>query len=152
MISRLVHTGDFRRLLATAPRSRSAHFALHHVHGTPATVNWRKKSTNEVNLSTGAEQIEDRSVDNLLASAQDTGLWVGVVVPKRHAKRAVTRNLIKRQSYSAALRHAHSLLQGLWLVRLRAAFPVAQFRSASSQALRLTVQSELEQLFGRAGR
>ena len=36
-------------------------------------------------------------------------LWVGAVVPKRHARRAVTRSLLKRQIRGAFERHAAAL-------------------------------------------
>jgi ribonuclease P protein component len=77
------------------------------------------------------------------------GLWFACVVPKRHAKRAVTRNLIKRQVRSAFQRLGQSLPGGLWLVRLRAPFATTEFISARSTALALATRSELETLLGR---
>lgn len=74
------------------------------------------------------------------------------MVPKRHARRAVTRSLLKRQMRSAAQRHESSLAPGLWLVRLRQGFPVAQFPSADSQALREAARAELDRLFAQAVR
>jgi ribonuclease P protein component len=72
---------------------------------------------------------------------------MGCVVPKRQARRAVTRNLIKRQVRDVARRHEKTLMPGLWLVRLRQGFPAAEFPSADSIALRRTVRIELERLF-----
>ncbi len=80
------------------------------------------------------------------------GHWLGTVVPKRHARRSVTRSLLKRQIRSAMDRHTGLLAPGLWLVRLRAPFPTAQFPSAASAALRDAVHGELDQLFQRAAR
>jgi ribonuclease P protein component len=68
-------------------------------------------------------------------------------VPKRHARRAVTRSLLKRQIYAAAERHRANLAQGIWVVRLRAPFDRAQFPSAASIALTLCARGELESLF-----
>ena len=79
-------------------------------------------------------------------SASLAGHWLGTVVPKRHAKRSVTRSLLKRQIRSAWLRHTVHLPPGLWLVRLRAPFAPAQFPSAASVALRAAACAELEQL------
>ncbi len=73
-------------------------------------------------------------------------IWVGAVVPKRHARRSVTRSLLKRQIYAAAERHREALAPGLWIVRLRAPFERQQFPSASSVALRRAVRAELEAL------
>jgi ribonuclease P protein component len=68
------------------------------------------------------------------------------VVPKRHARRAVTRNLLKRQVHRALERNAGSLPPGLWLVRLRQPFGVAEFPSARSAALASAVRKELDGL------
>ncbi len=72
--------------------------------------------------------------------------WVGAVVPKRHARRAVTRSLIKRQIYAAAERHRQRLGPGLWIVRLRSPFDRSRFVSAASQAMRVDARAELESL------
>ncbi len=71
---------------------------------------------------------------------------MGCVVPKRHARRAVTRTLLKRQVRSAFERHAASLPGGLWLVRLRHPFAPAEFISARSVALAAAARSELDGL------
>jgi ribonuclease P protein component len=80
------------------------------------------------------------------------GVWFGCVVPKRHARRAVTRNLLKRQIRTAFQRHEGVLPMGLWLVRLRAAFPAAEFISARSVALARAARGELDALLGRLER
>jgi ribonuclease P protein component len=72
-----------------------------------------------------------------------SGPALGVVVPKRWAKRAVTRNTIKRQVYSVSAQA--SLPAAAYVVRLRTGF--AGFRSATSDALRAAVRAELLQLF-----
>lgn len=74
---------------------------------------------------------------------------VGVVVPKRLARRAVTRVLVKRQVHAALSRHAPALCGGLWVVRLRAAFDRRRFVSAASAALRDELRRELDALLGR---
>jgi ribonuclease P protein component len=84
--------------------------------------------------------------------AAPTGFWLGTVVPKRHAKRSVTRSLLKRQMRAAMARHAERLPPGLWLVRLKAPFLKQQFPSAASDALRAAAGAELDLLFQRAVR
>ena len=79
-----------------------------------------------------------------------TDSWVGAVVPKRHARRAVTRSLIKRQIYAAAERHRHRMAPGLWIVRLRSPFDRAEFKSAASRALLQRARAELDDLLGAA--
>jgi ribonuclease P protein component len=73
-----------------------------------------------------------------------------LVVPKRHAKRAVTRNLIKRQIRAAMQHHALALPPGLWVVRLRQGFDRQQFTSPASEQLQAVARGEIAQLFERA--
>jgi ribonuclease P protein component len=142
-----VHTVDFERVLATPTRSRSAHFAVHHVDSEPTAHVWRPKKATGVELSTDSAAIGTLPVDEL-----PRGHWLGAVVPKRHARRSVTRSLLKRQIRAALMRHLDRLPAGLWLVRLRSPFSVKQFPSAASGALRLAAVTELEGLLSHAGR
>jgi len=73
-------------------------------------------------------------------------LWLGVVVPKRHARRAVTRTLLKRSIRQAVGACADALPPGLWVVRLRAGFDRLLFPSAASEALRRSSREELDRL------
>ena len=84
--------------------------------------------------------------DSSLAAPPAGRIWVGAVVPKRHARRAVTRSLLKREIYAAATRHRDVLAPGLWIVRLRAPFDRVLFPSAASPALRRAVRSQLDAL------
>lgn len=70
--------------------------------------------------------------------------WIGVVLPKRLARRAVTRNLLRRQIRAAMDRHVAALPAGLWVVRLRAGFDRTAFRSAASEPLRQAARAELD--------
>ena len=74
--------------------------------------------------------------------------WLGAMVPKRWAKRAVTRNAIKRQIYAVSANSP--LLPQAHVVRLRATFDRKQFVSASSDVLKVAVRDELLRLFKRA--
>ena len=70
------------------------------------------------------------------------------MVPKRWAKRAVTRNAIKRQIYSVSSEVDFDLPGAAHVVRLRAVFDRKQFVSASSDQLKAQVRQELVRLFG----
>jgi ribonuclease P protein component len=72
------------------------------------------------------------------------------MVPKRWARRAVTRNAIKRQIYNVSERFGERLPVAAHVVRLRTAFDRKLFISATSDQLKLAVRLELEQLFERA--
>lgn len=74
------------------------------------------------------------------------------MVPKRWARRAVTRNAIKRQIFAVAALNATRLPPAAHVVRLRSAFDRKQFVSARSEALCQAVRAELLQLFERSSR
>ena len=74
------------------------------------------------------------------------------MVPKRWARRAVTRNAIRRQIYALGAELSHALPQAAHVVRLRVGFDRREFPSATSQALKQAVRTELQQLFARAAR
>ena len=78
------------------------------------------------------------------------GVWLGAVVPKRHAKRSVTRTLLKRQIRSAVAGSEAALAAGLWVIRLRAPFDRSHFVSAASDALKRAARAELQQLLASA--
>jgi len=73
--------------------------------------------------------------------------WIGAVLPKRWARRAVTRNTFKRQIYTVAQDFAVRLPAAAYVVRLRLGFDRAQFISATSTPLKQAVRAELQQLF-----
>jgi ribonuclease P protein component len=75
--------------------------------------------------------------------------WLGVLLPKRQARRAVTRNAIRRQIYESARLVREGLPQAALVVRLRLEFSRKQFVSASSAALKAAVRAELDQLWAR---
>lgn len=75
------------------------------------------------------------------------GIWLGAMVPKRWAKRAVTRNTIKRQVYHLGREFAPLLKEKAHLVRLRRDFDRRHFVSATSDALKAAVRQELLDLF-----
>lgn len=75
--------------------------------------------------------------------------WLGAMVPKRWARRAVTRNAIKRQIYSVSAEAEFAWPAAAHVVRLRTAFDRKQFASASSAVLKMAVRAELRQLLTR---
>ncbi len=140
MVGRLVDAADFQRVLATAPRVRSAHFCAHHVAAVPAARGGARTPRRRADLSTDEAQNLTMPVDN----SAPADVWLGLVLPKRLARRAVTRQLLKRQMREAVRRHAHRLPPGLWVLRLRAGFDVREYPSAASQALRRAARTELD--------
>lgn len=142
MIGRIVRSTDFERVLRVRSRVSSVHFALHYLSDQPAQGVARAANALQQQLSTGEAPRSASAVDDAAPSA----LWLGAVVPKRHARRAVTRTLLKRQIRAAMARHAAHLAAGLWVVRLRSPFDRARFTSAASEHLKRAASAELEQV------
>lgn len=162
MLGRLVLSADFERALAQPASARSPHFAVHFAPERPVdkfagSSRARPDSWSLVaKLSTVDEQGIQQSVDEsplspseLTTAERASEARLGAVVPKRHARRAVTRTLIKRQIRSAAQAldaGSSPLSPGLWVVRLRAPFDRAAHVSAASAALRKAARDELDSL------
>jgi ribonuclease P protein component len=74
---------------------------------------------------------------------------VGVIAPKRLAKRAVTRNTIKRQIYAVSAALQTRVQANHYVVRLRAPFEKTAFPSATSEPLKRCIRAELVALFAK---
>lgn len=68
------------------------------------------------------------------------------MAPKRWAKRAVTRNIIKRQIYSVGVDFSKQLDIAAFVVRLRRSFDRKIFPSAESEPLRRAIRAEVQEL------
>lgn len=123
---RLRNRAQFQAVLAGPPVAKTAHFALHR------------------GALDGAHDGRP-----LFATAD---VWLGVMLPKRWARRAVTRNTIRRQIYEVARALPGDLPQAAWVVRLRSEFSRKVFISATSDPLRQAVRAELQQLLGKVMR
>ena len=110
--------------------ARTPHFVLHQ---------WQP--TAKASTGSGFEETPTLFDDGVLR--------MGALTPKRWAKRAVTRNLIRRQVHAVSREFERRLAPTAYVVRLRATFNTQQFVSASSQLLKQTVRDELKQLFAR---
>lgn len=137
MLGRVLLASDFQRVLRTSPRGRSEHFLVHHVAQGPGSRRQPAVNDSVDKLSTGREQSTPDAVDDC---------WFGWVVPKRFARRSVTRNLIRRQMRESAARHHLGLPRGLWVFRLHRGFDVGRFPSAASTQLRAAARAELDGL------
>ena len=94
--------------------------------------------------------VDDSEITPAVNGLEMARRWLGLVVPKRHARRSVTRSLFKRQIRAAMARHAATMAEGLWIVRLRAPFEKAKFPSAASTALQQAARAELDGLLLKA--
>ncbi len=128
-MQRLKSRRQFQAVLAGSTLARTPHFALHSV----------ALNADQVDLSA-------KPLFNVPA------VWLGAMVPKRWAKRAVTRNALKRQIYTVSELFQAQLPVGAYVVRLRSGFDRVQFVSATSDALKLAARTEMHQLLERATR
>jgi len=147
-LARIVASADFERVLRERSRASTPQFSIHHL-GAEASCRLPTGAA-AAKLSTSSEPASGYPVEDSSPEALCQRLWIGAVVPKRHARRAVTRSLVRREIYAAAARHRASLVPGLWIVRLRAPFDRARFPSAASAALRRAVRADLDQLLAAA--
>jgi ribonuclease P protein component len=153
MTGRITRAVDFERVLKTSSQARSPHFAVHHLASVPSVTKKPVAKPASTQLSTSIEGERVAPVDDTgagqLGKALKQGVWLGMVVPKRHAKRAVTRTLLKRQ-IKAAMELQAPAPPGLWVVRLRAPFDRAVYVSAASKALSAAAREELTRLLNSA--
>ena len=120
---RILQRAQFDAVMSSGPPvAKTVHFALHM-----------------------AKSHEPGGVPDLFPGG---GAWLGVLVPKRWARRAVTRNTLRRQIYAVARELTAGLPQLPMVVRLRSGFSRDDFPSATSDALRREARAELLQLFG----
>jgi len=138
-VQRLKTRPQFQAALAGGTVSRTAHFALHRLNLT---------APKDTSLAQADQVGPAPSPEQALFDLAD--VWLGAMVPKRWARRAVTRNTIKRQIYNVSARFGDLLPMAAHVVRLRTGFDRKQFISATSEPLKLAVRLELEQLFERA--
>jgi len=124
--ARLRDKAQFQQGLDQAVVARSAHFALH----APPLA---REAT-------------------VLPEAPMPGHMIGAVIPKRWAKRAVTRNTIRRQIYQAWAEWQPRMPEGVHVVRLKQGFAATQFHSATSPVLKTVLRQELNQLFAQQAR
>ncbi len=118
--------------------ARTAHFMLHRL---PLAV--------DPDVVAPDETVDRPVVRPLFPRHAVRHAWVGAMAPKRWARRAVTRNTVKRQVYALCEQFEPRLCGAAHVVRLRAAFDRKQFVSATSDALKSAVRSELLQLLSR---
>jgi ribonuclease P protein component len=129
-VLRLQTRTQFQAVLAGAIVAKTAHFALHRL----------AFNTNAVQAPPPGQYPGAAA----LFPVHD--LWLGALVPKRWAKRAVTRNAIKRQIYTVSAGFSHQYSPSALVVRLRRGFAREEFASASSRLLRQAVRAEVQML------
>jgi len=144
-VQRLRTKAQFEAVMAGGTTvARTEHFALHRASLQPTSATESLPSTGG---SPEDQATGPRSTRSPALFAVRGEPWLGAIVPKRWARRAVTRNAIKRQIYTVSLDFEAALPAAAHVVRLRTGFDKAQFHSATSPALKQAVRAELQRLF-----
>ena len=151
-MQRLKTRPQFQAAMAGGTVSRTAHFALHRLvlAADGGAAESAVTGVAKADAPTGPGSLPSKQGPQALFAVQ--GVWLGAMVPKRWARRAVTRNTIKRQIYTVGVAFEDQLPQAAHVVRLRTAFDRKQFVSATSDQLKHAVRTELLALFGNAVR
>ena len=87
---------------------------------------------------------------NQVAGEKEQTLF-GVLVPKRCAKKAVTRNAIKRQIRANFISQKNLLLTKAYVIRLHKDVKFLQSKSATSIHLKEIIRNDLKNLFEKIG-
>lgn len=128
-MQRLQNRPQFQAVLAGPIVAKTVHFALH---------------CNRLDAKAPPKSPDDALPTVVLFGVEE--VWIGAMAPKRWAKRAVTRNTIKRQIYSVSADFSRQLMVAAFVVRLRRAFDKKIFPSATSESLRQAVRAEIQAL------
>ena len=131
-MQRLKTRPQFQAVLAGSIVAKTTHFALH------------RNALDAQAVQSPLDKAVDIAISPALFKVSD--VWIGAMVPKRWAKRAVTRNAIKRQIYTVCADFAQDYSQAAFVVRLRREFARAEFVSASSMQLKQAVRIEVQAL------
>ena len=149
-VSRMRHSVDFERVLARPAVVANRHFALHRLDGEPWSRFKTRSDPSRTTLSTVDDPFGTVSVDKVSRTGLPTlasgFIWLGIVVPKRYARRAVTRTMLKRQIRCGVARQTDCLPNGMWVFRLRAPFDRPSYVAAAPELLREAVRREVDQL------
>ena len=122
--ARLLKTDEFSSVFSLRPLRRSAHFVLY----------MRRR-----------DSAPDTPVDAMPQEGR-----IGIVVGKKHAPRAVTRNLIKRQAREMFRQRRAALAGWDFVLRLTRRFDKGTYTAAAAPVLNTLCHAEFSQLFDAA--
>ena len=161
-------SADFQQALGTRPVARSAHVSVHFV--VPSLARALPAANTEKAVQKSATQAESAALQGKLSTAASLmdvepvdevrthlRVWrLGLVIPKKMARRSVTRSLIKHQARELWRLNAPLLEEagwlhdlrpvGNWVLRLKAPWLKSDFPSAASEPLKQAVRAEITEL------
>ena len=143
-MQRLKTRPQFQATMSAGTIARTPHFALHRMELVAEVAEM------VANPKTGPGSDDPQALFGIGAVREQA--WLGAMVPKRWARRSVTRHTIKRQIHAVSTDYEDALRRASYVVRLRSEFDRKQFVSATSDPLKAAVRQELQQLFATAAR
>jgi ribonuclease P protein component len=154
-VQRIKNRAQFQAVLAGTTVARQGHFVLHRLVLPVSPGKLLAPEPDQSAIAPDKSHAPNGLAGGKLLIASplfgEPGNWLGAMVPKRWAKRAVTRNMIKRRIYSlaetATIQQGAAVPEAAYVVRLRSAFDPRLFKSATSSLLRAAVCQELGALF-----
>ena len=154
-MQRLKTRPQFQATMSAGTIARTPHFALHRMELAPVV----KDVVADPGTGPGSEDpqalfgvggVREQALFGVGGVREQA--WLGAMVPKRWARRSVTRHTIKRQIYAVAEDYEVALASASHVVRLRSGFDRKQFVSATSEQLKAAVRKELQRLFATGAR
>ena len=148
-MQRLKTRPQFQAVLAGSVIAKTEHFVLHRNDLDATAPESGPESAKELS-SRKTIPANGAAAPAIVDSAQGLfpvqDIWIGAMVPKRWARRAVTRNAIKRQIYNVSADSMQNYPRAAFLVRLRREFSRKVFISATSMQLKEAVRNEVQAL------
>jgi ribonuclease P protein component len=148
-VQRLQTRPQFQAVLAGAIVAKTEHFVLHRnrLDARAPVISKDGKAAGRSRPESGKDTAPLPAMDSPQTASPSLfpirDVWMGAMVPKRWAKRAVTRNAIKRQIYTVSADFADRFPHAAFVVRLRREFSRKQFVSAVSTPLKEAVRAEV---------
>ncbi|PSB92414.1 ribonuclease P protein component [Candidatus Pandoraea novymonadis] len=155
---RLLKTDEFSSVFRCRSLRRSAHFVLYmrpreHFHSPIVRAffesdeaKFSKTSLSGIGEALMIEKMNESCVPNIAHVSLNMGR-IGIVIGKKHAPCAVTRNLIKRQAREMFRRRSAELAGWDFVLRLACRFDKGAYEAAGAPVLKTWVKTEFEQLF-----
>lgn len=125
-VRHLLTRAHFQAVLRSPPVANTEHFALH-----------------RVDLTLISEAIGQSGLTKTSNHVRSSEGFVGAMLPKKWAKRAVTRNAIRRQVYRVSEQLNQNAPAFVHVVRMKKGLDPKTFFSASSVALKSAIYQEL---------
>ena len=143
-MQRLQTRAQFDAVLGHRALASTEHFALHCSDRLDASLELAYQPAHEAAHQEAHADLARTPVAGLKQPA------IGAMVPKKWARKAVTRNLIRRQIYSLAEHQLPNRPALAYVVRLRRSFSAQRFLAASSVPLKNEVRAQLVLLLAQA--